>query len=169
MANSYQERINALESNESLISGELGSMKRELERERLDYETLEKRCRVLEEAEKQAAQLKEAWATEKTELQARLAGVESQAEITRQQILAERAQLEESNAHESTQLEERIANERDEHKQQLADLERKLEEVIKEKAQISFKYGQYADANRELNALIQSNQNTSDQIINEFR
>lgn len=49
------------------------------------------------------------------------------------------------------------------------ELEHKLEEVIKEKAQLACKYSQLVDSNRELNGIIKNNDSFHDKKVQELK
>jgi hypothetical protein len=64
---------------------------------------------------------------------------------------------------------QRLENEIYELNINLNDLELKLEEIIKEKAQISYKYGQLLDKNRDLNQILNQNEHANESKFNELK
>lgn len=139
---SLKEKLEATKASESRLLEDMTSVKQEVQSEKNKSELLEKKCKLLE---KDALLLKESHKLERNELEAKFNDMLEQHEQLKKKYLSDKQKLEENFFHERSEL-----------KTQLNSLEKKLEEVIKEKAQLNCKYGQMADANRELNALVQN-------------
>jgi hypothetical protein len=150
--NSKIDELKAIESN---LNEELAKVKNELQQEKTKSELLDKKNKLLE---KDVGLLKESWNLEKSELKMKITNLEQLTDSIRNQNLSEKQQLENLGLHERNDL-----------KNQLNNLESKLEEVIKEKAQISCKYGQVVDTNRELNLLIQNKEASLDKNLEEAK
>lgn len=148
-------KIDELKVIESNLNDELTKVKNELQQEKNKSELLEKKNKLLE---KDVALLKESWNLEKSELKMKITNLEQLMDSIRNQNLSEKQKLENLGLHERNDL-----------KNQLNNLESKLEEVIKEKAQISCKYGQVVDTNRELNLFIQNKEASLDKNLEEAK
>ena len=148
-------KIDELKATESNLSDELTKTKNELQQERNKSELLDKKNKLLE---KDVGLLKESWNLEKSELKMKITNLEQLMDTMKNQNLSEKQKLENLGLHERNDL-----------KNQLNSLENKLEEVIKEKAQISCKYGQVVDTNRELNLMIQNKESTHEKNLEETK
>jgi chromosome segregation ATPase len=150
-----KEKIDELKSKEANLSEKLNSCKLELHQERSNIEIYEKKANMLE---KERHILKESSSNEKSELNAKISELEKELECNNSK------HFNELNA-----IEERFSKERAELKDQLTGLENKLEEVIKEKANVSFKYGQVTETNRELSSIIKNNEAAHTKKIDELK
>ena len=152
---SLNDKIEELKANEAHLCDELNKAKSELQQERNKSDLLDKKNKLLE---KDATLLKESWSMEKSELKQKISTLEQQIDTVKSQSLSDKQKLEDVGAQERNDL-----------KHQLNNLESKLEEVIKEKAQIACKYGQLADANRELNLMVQNKEAFHEQKLEETK
>jgi chromosome segregation ATPase len=152
---SLNDKLEDLKASESHLCDELSNIKLEMQQERNKAELLEKKCKLLE---KDNSLLKESWNLEKSGLMQKINDLEKQIELIKKQHLNEKQKMEDS-----------YSLERGDLKNQLTNLENKLEEVIKEKAQISCKYGQLAENNRELNTMLQNKESFHENKIEETK
>ncbi len=151
-----RERLDeAKASAEASLLGEVAKARQALESELRRGESCEKKWR---QAEREYGSLIEKQNVEKIDLESRVRSLEERCELVKRQAIGERQKLE-----------EKYASEREEWKRQLSDLERKIEEVIKEKAQITCKYGQVVETNRELSAMCKSAQIYSEKKVEETK
>ena len=146
--NNLKEKVDEYKANEAHSREQLNSVKLELQQEIDKVLMLETTCKRLE---KDSLMATENWNGQKTELEARINELKSQMEFIRKQNLSEKQKLE-----------EKSLRERDEFKSQIKQLEGKLEDMIKEKAQASNEYGHLAEKNRELNCIIKSKESLHD-------
>jgi chromosome segregation ATPase len=140
--NSLKEKLEEYKSNEAELYAEINNLKAQVQQEKSKFDLQEKKFKLLE---KECELLKQNLSNEKSDHNDKLTEFNSQLEQSKKIYLNER-QLQE----------EKFARERDEYKFQLGELENKIEEVIKEKAQINYKYGQLIETNRELNNQLQN-------------
>lgn len=141
---SLKDKLDDMKACEARLRDELNATRLELQQERNKNDLAEKKCRLVE---KDSNLLKESYQLEKTDMESKHVELEKQIELIKKQAFVD-----------AQKQEEKFFVERDEIKKQVNELEHKLEEVIKEKAQITCKYGQLADGNRELNSIIKNNE-----------
>lgn len=141
--------LSQIQCSESSLVAEVAKLKQTIEQEKNRADLFEKKLKMLE---KESNDLLEQERSEKSEIEVRL-----------------RCQHDERLKQERLKLEEKFNVERDEFKKQLTDLEHKLEEVIKEKAQLAFKYGQLVETNRDLNSMVKNSQVFNDKKVEETK
>ena len=151
--NNLKEKLDTIKSNECNLNEELNKLRVDLQQEKAKSDILEKKCKLLE---KDANLLKDSCNLEKNEYEAKLSDLVQQLEQNKKKYLNDKLKLEETHAKEKNEL-----------KTQLNTLEHKLEEMIKEKAQLQCKYGQLVENNRELNTLVQNKEAFNQQKMEE--
>ena len=155
LISNLKDKYESLKSNETQLADELETIKLALQQERASVEQLEKKCKQLE---KDNSVLKESFSSDKQQYETKISDLEQRNDKLKRDHEAELKKL----------LEKSFV-ERDDLKTQMGDLERKFEEVIKEKAQLACKYGQLADENRELNSMIQTKEAYGEQKVEELK
>lgn len=132
----WKQKLEDMKSKEIYLSQELNTINTQLQQEKNKNELLEKKFNVLE---KDSGLLKEYWATEKLALNGQISESEIRLEMARKQFMSEKQKME-----------EKFKREKEELCSQVRELEAKIEEVIKDKSQISYKYGQLLESGREM-------------------
>lgn len=140
---------------ESEQNSEIEKRRNEIQSKTDKIETLEKSIRQIEN---ELSALKDNTLSEKKTLLNDIETLKSNVDTLNKQIEDER-----SNHADKSKAE------RAEQKKHIDELESKLEEVIKEKAEITCKYGQILDRNKELNDLMKSNDENNEKALKESR
>ncbi len=154
-AKMWKEKFEDIKESEIRLSQELTMSRTQLQNEKSKAELLEKKCKALE---KDCSSLKENWDTEKSSMDDRISSYDSQMDLAKKQF-----------AIEVQKLDEKYRKEKDELLIKLKDMETRVEEVLREKNQISHKYGQLVENNRDLNNLCQSKENTFEKKQEELK
>jgi hypothetical protein len=152
---SLKKQLEETESYQSNTLNDLNKVKQGLEAEQHRADIFEKKHR---QVEKDLTLVVEKQKIEKCDLESKVRSLEEKCELIKRQALNEKQKLE-----------EKFNTERTESKKQLTELEHKIEEVIKEKAQLSCKYGQMVENNRELNSMMKNAQIYNDKKSEETR
>lgn len=143
-----KQKLDQSKQAESRMISEIGKTK-------FEFEQLEKKCKSIE---KDNYGLKEHSDKLKADLDSKIESLKCQLDCLNKQTQSDRLKQEERTTRDNT-----------EHKKQLDELEHKLEEVIKEKAQITCKYAQVVDNNRELNKIIKNNDEFHDKELDDTK
>ena len=155
MVSQLKEKLDETKLNEANLNAELQKCRQLLEIERNRAELVEKKLKV---AEKELNSLHEKQNLERVDKESKAKSLEEKCELVKKQATNDRLKLE-----------EKFRVEKDDYRKQMNDLERKIEEVIKEKAQMTCKYGQLVESNRELNSIIMNNQVYTDKKVEETK
>lgn len=153
--NNWKEKFEQLKECEIRITQELNTAKAQIKQEKNKSELLEKKFSILQ---KECELLKDNWNTERSCLEEKIKDYSNQLEISKNQLMVEKQMLDEKHTSEKNEL-----------KIQLKNLEDKIEEVVKEKAEINYNYGQIVESNRELNNICQSKESTHGRKAEEMK
>lgn len=148
LVTNLNEKLDDLRSKEAHLSDELSKLKITLQQEKSKSELLDKKNKLLE---KDVCLLKESWNLEKSDLVLKIKNLD--------ELLV---QAKTQNSSDTQKVE-------DECHKQLASFESKLEEVIKENTQISCKYTQVVESNRDLNLMVQNKQALHEQMLDDAK
>lgn len=153
--NALKEKLACLTESEIHLTQELNTAKTQLNIEKNKNESLEKKTKMLE---KECCLLKDSWESERSNLNNKIADLSIQLEASKKQYSKEKQRVDEKNLGEKNEL-----------TGQLKELEQKIEEVVKEKAQINYKYGQLVDTNRNLNNALQEQEQVNQKKNEELK
>jgi len=151
----WKEKFESLKETEIHLTQELSTSRSLLQNEKSKTELLERKCKALE---MDCSLLKENWDSEKSSLDDRINDYDSQMELAKKQFAIEVQKLDEQHAKEKKELVVK-----------LKEMENRVEEILKEKTQIGYNYGQLVESNRDLNSLCQSNESSYEKKQEELK